>query len=786
MACKNCPYVQQAHLNIDVQNIPHKKIMLIGEAPTKKDIARQSVLVSDGGQVIYNALSRFGYTSKDIYSTYAVKCLPKKDKKQITKASLHCKETLFQEIYTVRPEIIITMGATAYNILNPQGQYKDFVGTVHFIEHLGYYILPIMHPAQIIANDGDINILNIMLITLQNFLEKGEIKDSGKTEFQIIKYNVEFEQMLQFLATKKVVAADIETTGLEYDDELLNMGIAYDKNKVFVLTKPFMTSWRLKQLFELPLIWIWQNGKFDIVRLKNKGITNAKMHHDIMLQHHVLTRARGWHGLEKMALIYLGANAYKEKADRYIRSKEGFGSAPEDIINERVGVDADYTLQLHQLFYPYILNNKNHYLCYHTYKIPTANLLSNIELTGLHASIDKIKALQKELSIEITHLQALIQNEVRYLWDRDLYMIETNAKSAPIEFNPDSVQQLAWVLYDRLSILRVGKKGRSTEKDILKPLIEKYPLVDYILQLRSAQKELSTYVEAILPKLDANDRIHTTFTMTETATGRLSSKEPNIQNIKDSMKSIYTAPEGRIIINADFKQAELRTMAFLAESEYMAEVFKQRRDLHGEMAEKLYGKDYTKQERKNCKTLNFGIPFGLSARNIADNPKFGLTIEGAVKLRQQWLDAVPKVAAYLTWCEQTALSTQPLISPFGLYRTFGVITSANRHAVKNEAKNFAIQSTASYLNVLSAVRLEEPLKQYNASLINLVHDSIMIEAPNDIEIIKKVCILLNEKMTTTAGIYLKTDIPFDVDISYGISWKEQELIMEYGEFVEGV
>ena len=285
---------------------------------------------------------------------------------------------------------------------------------------------------------------------------------------------------------------------------------------------------------------------------------------------------------------------------------------------------------------------------------------------------------------------------------------------------------------------------------------------------------MNTYIKGIERKLDDDNRLRSTFSLQTTVTGRLSSSKPNIQNIpKDpSVKNIFVAPPGKILIAADYSQLELRLLAHLSKDSFLLECFFQNRDLHDEMAREIFGANFTDRERDKVKALNFGIIYGITAFTISQ--KFNISIREAQSIINRWYQRAPQAKEYLENCEKQLLTGTPFLTPFGRYRRYGIIS--NDDSLKNEARNFAIQSCGSDLTLISAINLEKPLLNFDAFSVNIIHDELLTESFNERDKVNKIIDLTNETMMQTPIDWLQPEIIFPVDIKVGFKWGEMKKV----------
>lgn len=272
-----------------------------------------------------------------------------------------------------------------------------------------------------------------------------------------------------------------------------------------------------------------------------------------------------------------------------------------------------------------------------------------------------------------------------------------------------------------------GREDRSAQA--------RNPIIQALLTYRTANKMLKTFGIGLLNRVEPDGRIHTSYLLHGTETGRLSSRQPNLQNIPTprkrepvAIRASFAAPEGYTFIEFDYSQIELRLLAHFSKDEWLLDVYRAKRDLHTEVAVAMYGDDFTEDERMRAKAVNFGIAYGRGADSIAD--EYGISVEEGQRIIDEWRGRMPKAAAFIRQTRQAVIRGRTMTSVFGRRRRFGVITRDNLNLLQNEGSNFMTQSTASDLTLRAAMALQRGIERHgwDAHVLNLVHDSILLEA----------------------------------------------------------
>lgn len=391
------------------------------------------------------------------------------------------------------------------------------------------------------------------------------------------------------------------------------------------------------------------------------------------------------------------------------------------------------------------------------------------------AVAEEIKALKDDRTIAPEDADAIYaQRDLAQLamdswaavyWNPAAYLAAGQRKE-DIPFSPGSHKQVLWICK------RFAIPVSDTQEGTLKGYAKTIPFIEALFGYRGAVKALGTYVDAIseIVSKEADGRVHATYRTTGTVTGRLSSAEPNLQNIpRDPMlRGMFGAPPGRILVEADLSQAELRTLAHFSGDEFLKGVYEAGRDLHSEMAAAIFGPGYTKEQRTGAKTTNFGIAYGLSAHGLSH--QLGLSLDAAQAMIDGWYARLPRAKAYLEACRAAPLAGRILTTPFGRRRRYGLITDENRDAVQREATNYAIQSTASDIALHAGIEAQPKLPALDSFIVNIVHDSIIAECPDDGVTPQKVARLLVEIMRRIPSERIGFRVPMDADAKIGRHW----------------
>jgi DNA polymerase-1 len=688
-------------------------------------------------------------------------------------------------------ELVIALGNSAVRSLLNNHSLKITTERGKAYQTEWGVVVAAFHPAAVLRAFGEYPRFLTDLRYAAGFLQGQQIKDPGVTRWDLVT-PTNIKRVVDFLTTQPYLGADIETHMFNpREGPILCLSVAWTPNRtaVFPIAHPKdaernLWPWNtrsgyfytLKRLLEDPRPeWIWHNGKFDSSFFVEKGI-EARVDHDTMLMHYALNEQRGTHDLAQLGADFLGAPNWKDamaedaiKVGDIESKKETFAKIRPSILYPYNARDADLTYQLYFPLRKQLEKAPSLVRLYEHLFIPASKFLQTVESYGTWVSTEYLDEADEIYQARLESDRHDILKVVEPLWDPVEYTRRTHAAKEPKFFNPGSWQHKLYVLRDVL-----GYRIADTRKETLEAL-PKNDLVDALLRWMKTAKVISTYIRGVQERIDNDGRIHATYLIHGTTTGRLSSRNPNMQNIpRDAaVKNIFQAPPGKLLVEFDYSQAELRVLAVFSDDEFLKEVYRTGRDLHDEVSAALFPgwkKDTLEGQelRIRAKFLNFGIAYGRGAKSIHE--EFGMPMADAQKMVRDWFRRAPKAASYIDSCRRAPQEGRLLKTPFGRRRRFSLVTRDNLVPIQNEAVNFAIQSTASDLTLLSAIRMHETLvNRWEAHIVNLVHDSILIEVPASADL-KSMTSYVKGFMESLPGQILHTDLPFVADAKIGTRW----------------
>lgn len=616
------------------------------------------------------------------------------------------------------------------------------------------------------------------------------------------------------------IACDIETRRVEWEDNiLLSIGFAYGPSHCLAIHNiPLYGAkhyddcrWDhdgdllrvLNWVFSQPDIkYIWHNGKFDCGRLKYLCGIDAHVDEDTMLQHFAcINEKQGTHGLKDLGQLYLQAPAWDDELDKIKRDwcKQNkcplkdfmYDSIPTETLIPYMQRDCIATYRLHSLFNQ-LARPGSEFIYHQLCRASTA--YGAIELAGQKIDVDYLEELEADLDKLVVQSQKRLDRVSKKYWDPLLYSAATGAKVKPgMEFSPKSPKQLKWMLSEVM-----GHPVPATDATTMQTLMDELDylgeaadpdareFMESILDVRKYSKYLETYVLGIRDVLCRDNRVRCTFNLHGTETGRLSSSNPNMQNIPRNkmIKNLIVATPGTCLLQLDYSQAELRVLAMLSGDPALIEIYRSGRDLHDAVCDMMFGEGSHKDKelRNLAKTINFGIAYGRGAGSIAT--KFKKSMREAQDIIDKWFKPMPKVKEYINNRRRMATRGEPCVTIFGRERHF-VITDAELNHIQNEYINTPIQGTASDFAMLSLLNIYDYLQENwagKARIVSTVHDSIIIEVedkPEYLRVIGNKCVQIMAE--TPLQFVPDCPVPFVADAEIGYKWGEMyKLDMETG------
>ena len=597
--------------------------------------------------------------------------------------------------------------------------------------------------------------------------------DRAVSTYKLIDTEEKRKEIIDLFLTSKFLSLDTETTGTDpISAELVGLSFSIRENEAFYVPIPANRDEAQKIVNEFKIVYespdllkIGQNLKYDLLVLENYGIQLQGELFDTMIAHYVL-QPELRHGMDYMAEAYLH---YKTiHIDELIGTKgkgqKNMRDLPPEAVYEYACEDADVTLKLRNILEPK-LREEGVYDLFHDIEMPLMPVLAYMERNGVRIDAEALAEASRLYTAQMQQLE------------EDIHRLARES------FNISSPRQVGEVLFDKLKIVGKPKKTKTgqyvTSEDVLESLRSKHEIVEKILEYRGLKKLLSTYIDA-LPKL-VNPRtghIHTSFNQTITSTGRLSSSNPNLQNIPvrnaegKEMRKAFIPDPGCEFFSADYSQIELRIMAHLSQDPHMTEAFAEGDDIHAATAAKIYKKDIrevTREERSKAKTANFGIIYGISVFGLAE--RMNVSRMEAKELIDGYFATYPRVHEYMSQSIETARQkgyTETLFHRKCYLRDINSHNAVVRGYAERNAINAPIQGTAADIIKIAMVRIYRRFREegLRSQMIIQVHDELNFNVyPEEKELVQRIVI---EEMEHACSMR----VPLKADCGWGANWLE--------------
>ena len=596
-----------------------------------------------------------------------------------------------------------------------------------------------------------------------NIAPKKEINvniNSNATEEDIFKRLLELKKCVYFIGTKP---SSNEELILKKEMESISI-FDFEKNETFYIKNPSKEF--LKNVFENDEIEkVGTEMNYTYILLRQNNITMKNIKFDISVAAYILNPTDGKYPIDKIIGNYLDINT-----ESFLKSK-----GVEETSNQMTLFDSQEEKDLGLYKYTFYANaiyevakvlkeklqETEQLELFETIDMPTIEVLGDMQANGMYVELPELEAFGIKLQDGIDFLTQEIYN------------------LAGEEFNIKSPKQLGELLFEKLKlpVIKKTKSGYSTDVDVLEKLRSEHPIIEKILEYRQLTKLNSTYVEGLKPFINPRTkRIHSFFHQTITATGRISSTEPNLQNIPTriefgkQLRKVFKPAEGHVYIDADYSQIELRVLAHLSEDEHMIKAFKNGEDIHKQAASKVFGipvEEVTKEQRSSAKAVNFGIVYGISEFGLGQ--QLGISRNKAKEYIEQYLTEYSGVRIFMQECIKKAKETGYSMTMFGRRREIAELKSNNymvRQFGERAAMNTPVQGTAADIMKIAMIKVFKELQKRNlqTKIVLQVHDEMMLEAPvSEKEEVKK---LLQECMESAATL----KVPLIAEVSEADNW----------------
>lgn len=831
-------------------NTTEPLVLVVGEAPGADEDERGIPFVGQSGQLLRSALENVGLNVKaDVAFTNVVKCRPPENK--ISKKAIDlCKHYVFDEIKAYDPSIVFLMGNSPLSAVLEQSGISNWNGVV--VQREGVTYVPLFHPAYILRNMGAMDEWLSAILKAVDSLFDEEEEETG-VEYIFPKTASDLNDMMAYFTdyaytTDDMISFDVETASLDpfaHHNLLLGVSFAHGSRAYsFPLEHEEAESWWssleaheyayniTKSLLEgFNKRIIGHNIKFDQQHARFLLEDEFEAGGDTMILSHLLDSRQGIHGLKRLAGIHLGMYDYDKPLQDYIKTNPkanpnrggSYAAIPLKLLLPYAAKDAYATYQLHGILYQKLSEKQKH--LYNEMLMPASNVLARMEYNGMKIDdfvadryITVYRVRQEEIYEEI-----LKDKKVqKFIKDKQLMIDEarppnSKAKRVMFNFNPNSVMQLKelYFKYYKMPVTDVTETGEpSTKAGVMKPLEKKYPIIKLIRYYKLLTKMLGTYLEPSLTSWKRGDgRVHSTYNMHGTRTGRLSSSNPNLQNIPTPEKEpgtlleimpiknifTYTFPKG-VVMSVDYSGMELRVFASLAKCDSMIAIHESGADFHSMVAimsttgrdvdeitkeEANRFKDDFKPVRYRYKWTNWTLLFGGDEYTLVS--LYDVPVNDAKATVKSYYQRFPEVLEFREWTTEFGSTYGYIESPFGRREHLHYINDrdvgkANKD--KRAAVNMPVQSGASDTLLCSLVIIDKFIRDrgLRSMLVNTVHDSIVLDVhPDEIDEVAALCVDVMENVKRYALIYMP-----NVDFSWLICPLKADVDVgtHYGAYID--
>ena len=613
---------------------------------------------------------------------------------------------------------------------------------------------------------------------LQEVPEKKATAKKVNSSYMCISSEDQLKKIVKEASKAKTIAIDTETTGLDYmDTDLVGISLSYKAGEAYYIPIKHLddTVNQLHQDLVLDILRpiletsknkiIGQNIKFDRNVLAKYGIRISSIKNDTMMMSYVLDASATRHNLDALSSYYLNykTSTFEDVAGKGVKQVT-FDQVPINEATHYAAEDADITLRLYEELNPKLETEDSLKKLNEEIEIPLIEVLSEMEQNGAILNSKILKSQSKDL-----------ENRIKKL-EKKAYDI------AGEEFNLGSTKQLREIFFEKLNY-RVIKKtpgGQpSTDEKVLAELAEEYELPQVLLEHRTLSKLKSTYTDKLPGQISASTgKVHTSFHQAVTTTGRLSSSDPNLQNIpirtEDGrrIRQAFEPSKGHRFISADYSQIELRIMAHVSKDIGLLQAFREGEDVHSKTASEVFGVDIdnvTADLRRNAKAINFGLIYGISAFGLGK--QLGISRNLAAEYMAMYFEKYPGVKEYMESTKEFASQNGYVETLFGrrLYlRDINASNAMRRQASERAAINAPVQGTAADIMKIAMIKTHKAIKteEIEAKLILQVHDELILDTPK--KEIDSVIAILTDSMMGAANL----DVPLEIDVGIGDNWDQ--------------
>lgn len=797
--CNECPYLYQP---VVLSSGPKKAThCVVGMAPHTNEVKYNLPFIGDSGKLLEAALVDAGVKREDVLITNTVLCKPTVGTDPDPEAVACCRPRLQAELATAEVKYVLAMGRQPREALLPESvneRADNYQGVWHN-DGNGLAVLSTYHPAYVLRGQ-EAAYVDVLADVYKFFHTKPFVHDFRYVALQT---HEDLKALVAALARwPESACLDLETTNVDmersaagewWNGYVLCMGVSWKPGMAFVIPEQLFNSRTsltiLKPALEREAGWYGHNIKFDSLYLMRyyDGDLNLRIADDTILMHFALDERSSsdeetsggaggaYHNLKRLAGLYFDVPNYDAEIHRYLKKPktESYSHAPRELLYKYVAMDVDITTRLKQQLEPALKAESLYDTPYRMILVPAMQALTLAERAGFKISRERLENVKAIMASKVDELHTEL------------------CDIAGHELNTNSPAQVAEVLYDQLRFKTPkGRKikERSTNKEVLQKLKGQHPFIDTLLEYRRWAKLYGTYATKLDQYVDPQGRAHFEFNLTGTVTGRVEAglllTIPRAYTPEGKMiRECFVAEDGYIIVAGDYSQAELRWLGWYAQEPFLFDVYDEHdRDLHSEAARRIFGENYTKEQRMYTKMLNFSFAYGGTEHSFAEDS--GLPINEARAIVHEYNENMPCANAWKD--AQVALIKRQgwIRSATGRRRRFPLITQRNAHDVRTRVVNFPVQSVANDATLMAFSRVTEWARSRRLDVKPLLpfHDGVYFEVRNEPELVQRVGKAIHNEMMnavrfimSNAGEWFEEfkdlkPMPFKIDIDSGLDW----------------
>lgn len=806
--CEDCPFKTPLCGTKGPEDSP---FVIVGESPGTNEIRAGKPFVGESGKLLETVLAQAGFAHLGIEPYYinALDCYPPPSAKSGTKgrdlmrhATNACRGRVLQQLQKHPRQVILTLGAAASWSVTGDSSIAITRARGQILEspYAKKGVVLTVHPAFLMRNGAYTKVWKQDIRQAVDLLRGKEVGKWVDPTYNIIDRPSTFIDMMKEYHEADLITGDYETDALHwYGGRILCLGVTKDDgDHVDIIPEDFIyKNPKLMRRLLSSGTWAWHNAMFD------DTWSNAPQHqfgaactHDTMLMSYSLNEQRGFHDLDFVAQYWAGLPRHKGMLEKYLPYKgASYRNVPLDVLYLYNAIDLKKQHIVAPILYDAVLSDPHSNKLYHEILMPAVPELVKAKLHGVKADAKQVE-----------------KNMVTQQEELDQITAEINAyaqKHVGKDINPGSWQQLQHLLYDKMRLVIPGDRSTSEETIIKVQRRYDHPICNLILRYREVSKRKGTYVANLLPHkkgsrelpghIRSDGVVYPDFKLHGTATGRLAGSDPNLLNqprialIRDQ----YVARAGKIFVEVDLNQAELRSLAQMSGDPTLVDIYtKNEVSIHDVTTSKFYGskadmekypitldKAITllqyfgerdaglvyKEAKMRGKAVNFGIVYGREAYSLA--MEFNISVHEAQRLIDEWMSTYEGAAAFIKWCRKRPELGRDLITVYGRKKRHGVVSRERLKALQNEAANFPHQSTASDIMLETLIEVGPVLRErWDAWVWNEVYDAIYYEVDIDEKKVAESIAFIQGVITDIPIRRGLTRVPFLGDAKVGFKW----------------